>query len=116
VVAGLVVDAVDVVVLVDDHHREVPLAAVRESERRPCGQVDHGRGVERVPVLPDDGLLVQWRGLAEVVQAVDPAGLSFEGSEHPSRLGTAEAVDVHRLVGHAANLLAAARGVVTRVG
>jgi len=32
--AGLIEDPVDVVILVDDHHRDVPVSSVRDRDRR----------------------------------------------------------------------------------
>jgi hypothetical protein len=97
VLSGLVQDPVDVVVLVDQHHRQVPLAGVGQGQRGPAGQVHDRRGVQGVPVLPDDRLVVQGRGLAVVMQLVDPAGLVLERGEHAAGLGPSEVVDIHFL-------------------
>ena len=96
VLAGLVEEAVDVVILVDHHHRHVAVAAVRERERGPFRDVDDRGAVERVAVHPDHGLLIDRRRLAVVPELVDPAGLRLEGGEHPGGLGAGEVLDGHR--------------------
>ena len=71
-VAGLVQDLVDVVVVVDDHHGEVSVTGVGEGERGFLRDVDHGEGVERVPVLADDRLVVDRRRFAMMVSVFTP--------------------------------------------
>jgi hypothetical protein len=100
VLSGLVQDPVDVVVLVDQHHRQVPLAGVGQGQRGPAGQVDDGTRVEGVPVLTDDRLVVQRCRFADVTQLVDPARLVLKSGEHACRLGPREVVDVDLLGSH----------------
>jgi hypothetical protein len=48
VVTGVVEHLVDVVVVVDDHDREVPVTGIREAERRTLGDVDDGAAIQSV--------------------------------------------------------------------
>jgi hypothetical protein len=87
-------DRVDVVVLVDDHRREVPLAMLGQSERSPGAEIDDGIAVERVAIHTDHGLLVDRRRFAVVDECVDAAGVRLQVMHHPVGLGESEVVDV----------------------
>ena len=81
---GPMEDTIDVVVLVDDHDREVALAGVRDRHDSALGDVHHGDAVQRVAVRSDDRLVVDRDGDAIVIPAVDPAGVVLKRGEHPS--------------------------------
>ena len=58
VLARIVENPIDVVVLVDDHHRDIPVPAVRDHSVAPAADVHDGLAVEGVAVHPDDRLMV----------------------------------------------------------
>ena len=96
VITGLVEDLVDVVILVDDHHRDVAVVVLRDRDCRPGGDVDHGEAVQGVPVHPDHRLVVDGRGSAVVGEHVHSAGVSLQAGEHAVGLGASKVVHVHR--------------------
>ena len=84
-----------VVVLVDDLHRHVPLARVRERDGDRRGvEVEHAERVEGVAVQADHRLVVDGREFALVVELAEPAVLD-EPPEVRVGLGAAEVVDRH---------------------
>lgn len=72
VVAGLGEDPVDVMILVDDHHRQVPAAGVGHGHRRPVRDVDDRDAVQRVAVHPDDRLLIERGGARRCFHVFTP--------------------------------------------
>ena len=98
VVAALVEDVVDVVIVVDDHHRQVAGPGIGQRQRGTRGDVDDRAGVQRVTVLADHRLIIDGCWLTMVEQLVHPAPLG-ERREHSVGLGSDEVVDVD-LCGH----------------
>ena len=84
---------VDVVVVVDDHHREVAVACVGNRQCGTLRDVDDRAAVQRVAVLANDSLVVDRRWLAVMNQLVD-AYVLREGGEHAVGFGAYEVVDV----------------------
>ena len=84
---------VDVVVVVDDHHREVTVARVGNRQCCTVRDVDDRAAVEGVAVLANDPLVVDRRGLAVMNQLVD-ADVLCEGSEHAVGFRANKVVDV----------------------
>ena len=76
-VAGVVDDLVDVVVLVDDHHGHVSTAVLGHGDRCPSGDVDDGEAVQGVAVHPDHRLVLDGRWRAIVGQHVHAAGVAL---------------------------------------
>ena len=66
--AGVVEDRVDVVIGVHDCDGEVAAAAVGDGDDG-SGEIHDGEAVEGVAVHPHDGLLVQWGGDPDAVEA-----------------------------------------------
>jgi len=95
VLTGFVKNAVDEVVLVDDHYRDVSIPGVRERDRRSLRDVEARRAVQPVPVHPDHRLLVDRSQTPAVLETIHPTGLALQGCEHPIALGTAEVLDGH---------------------
>src|SRR6478752_6713609 len=95
VLTGIMKKTVDVVVLVDHHHREVAIAAVRYRQPRPCRDIRDRKAVQRVAVHPDHRLPLDRGRLAVVPEDVHAAGIRLQRSEHPIRLGAHEVVDAH---------------------
>src|SRR5208337_3424842 len=63
-----------IVIVVDDLRRyEAARRNLRERDRRALRRVDDRPGIEGIPVHPDDGLGVEGRRLADMVEAVDAA-------------------------------------------
>jgi hypothetical protein len=92
--AGIVVDAIDVMVLVDDHHRHVPVTVLRHGHGRAAGDVEDPEAVQRVAVQSDHRLVLHVGGFTVVHDAIDPARGALEIGEHAVRLGSSEVVDV----------------------
>jgi hypothetical protein len=92
---GVVDHVVDVVVVVDDHRRQVAVAGIGQRQRRALGDVDECPAVQGVAVHADHGLLSDRHRLAAMVEHVDRR-TPCERSEHPVRLSTHEVVDVYR--------------------
>jgi hypothetical protein len=103
VFAGLVKDPADEVVLVDHHHRDVAVPAVREGDRRPLGDIDDRRAVQGVPVHPDHRLVIDRRRSPVVLEPIDSSGTGVERREHAIALGPDEVLDGHRH-GHGVSL------------
>ena len=101
--AGIVEDLVDVVILIDDHHRHVPIAVFGHRERRAVTDVNDGEAVERVPVHSDHGLVIDRCRGAMVKPRVHRSRIGVQTGEHPVRLSPHEVVDVHVLC-HRASL------------
>ena len=95
--AGIVKDLVDVVILVDDHHRHVPITVLRHRERRAVTDVHDGEAVERVPVHADHGLVIDRCRGAMVRPGVHRFRIGVQTGEHPVRLSPHEVVDIHTL-------------------
>jgi hypothetical protein len=95
VVAWLVDHAVDVVVFVDHHRRDVATPTVRQGQCGPLGDVDHGEAVQRVTIQPNDGLPINGGGFAVVEEPVHACGVALKVGEHSMGLGAYEIVDVH---------------------
>jgi hypothetical protein len=89
-------DLIDVVVLVDNHHRQVAVPGVGDRDGRPLGDVDDGQAVERVSVHPDDCLLIDRCGGAQVLPLAHAACVVLQAGEHPVRLSPDEVVVIDR--------------------
>jgi hypothetical protein len=85
--------SIDVVILVHDHYRDVAIAALGDRDRGPVGDVDDRKAVERVPVHPDHGLMVDRSRRPVVLQLVHATGVGLERGEHPVGLGTNEVLN-----------------------
>ena len=95
VLARVVDDAADVVVVVDDHDGEVAGAGIGHHHLRALGEVDDREAVEGVAVETDHGLRVDRRGLAAVPERVHAAGLALDVREHAVGFSAREIVGVH---------------------
>ena len=95
VVAGLVFDVADhIVVLVDHLHGPKALAGVRQGDGdRPGVQVDDGGRVEGVAVGADDALMFDRHRLAMMPELAGPAGVLQRIAEIEVALGPGEIVD-----------------------
>ena len=93
VIAGTVDHLVDVVVVVDDHHRQVAVTGIGQRQGRSFGDVDDRAAVQGVAVLADHRLLVDRRWLAVMHDNVD-RGTRRQRREHPVGLGADEVVDI----------------------
>ena len=110
VLAGIVQNSRDVVILVDRHDGQVALAWIGERDRRSSGDVHDSEAVERVPVHPDHGLFVDRSGNAVVPPAVDAAGGGEHRREHAMGLRAGEVLDVDDDRRHDANYTGAGAG------
>ena len=71
-----------VLILIDDLHRHEPLARIGQRDRhRPGVEVEHHRRIERVAVHPDDGLVVDRRQFAVVLELSEAALLQRDRAE-----------------------------------
>jgi hypothetical protein len=66
-----VVDIIHIAVIVDNHQRHVTPTGIREGDRCAFGDVDDAGTVERIPIHPNDVLLIDRRGCSIAVQLVD---------------------------------------------
>ncbi len=81
-------------ILIHDEGGDVTTARVGQRERDSFAHIDDGTAVESVPVLPDDGLIVERLQPSRVIPGPEraPGG---EPGEHQVGLGTSEVADVH---------------------
>ena len=84
-------------ILIDHLQRHEALARIRQRDRhRPGVEIEHRRGIERVAVLPNDGLGVDGRQLAVVLELAEAAFLERHGAEVQVGLGADEVLDGDR--------------------
>ena len=103
VVAGVMKHAVDVVILIDDHDRQIAFTGVRHGDRCAAGDIDNREAVQGVAIHPDHGLLVDSRRSAVVLESVHASGVTLNSREHPIGLRTGEVVNVHPDYRHVAD-------------
>ena len=91
--------AIDVVILIHDHHRQIAASTIRNRQRGTHRNVNDRQAVERVTVHPDHCLVVKWRGRPMVEQRIHTARVSLKRREHPVSLCSDEilVVDLHRI-------------------
>ena len=92
-VAGFVEDSVDVVVLVDDHQRDIAVSAVRDRDRGSLRDIDDCDAVERVAVHPDHRLMINRRRHPVVVDDVHATGVRPQRRKHSVGFCPHEVVD-----------------------
>src|ERR1700761_7579504 len=92
---GLVQDAVNEMVFVDDHRREVPTTSVRQDQPGWLREIDDREAIQGVPIEPDDRLFIDTGGCPVVSEAPDSPGDCLDVSEHSVSLRSHEVVDVH---------------------
>ena len=81
-----------VLVLVDDLHRHEAFARIGQGDRhRPRVEIEDRRGIERVAIEPDDGLVVDRRRLAAMDELAEAAILD-DVAEVQIALGAREVV------------------------
>ena len=74
--------------------RHEAFAGIRQRERYRSGvEIEHGRRVERVAVLPDDGLVVDRREFAMVLELAEAVLLERDGAHVQVGFGADEVVD-----------------------
>ena len=95
--SSFMVDAVDEVILIDHHHREVAISRIGQRHRRRLAEVDDDRTVERVAILPDDRLVVERRDCPRVRPN---AGVAAERTEHSIRFCSCEVGNVDVFARH----------------
>jgi hypothetical protein len=88
---------VRVFVLVDHLHRHEARAGIRQGDRhRRRVEIEDRCGVERVAVLPNDGLRIDGRYIAMMLEFTEAAFLERNGAEVEIGFGLNEGVDGHR--------------------
>ena len=98
---GVAAFAVDdfghIVIFVDDLHRHETTARVRQRDRdRPRIEVEEGRGIERIAVESDHGLIVDPRRFAAMKKFPDGAAVLQDPAKIQIGFGACEIVDRDR--------------------
>jgi hypothetical protein len=90
-----------VMILIHHMHRHVAAADLRQCDGHRLGQVQHRRGVERVLVHADHGLIVRCGGLAQVHELAEGYAHHLHvGADHVIRFGPHEVGYRDRCLAH----------------
>lgn len=95
VYASLMKNLVDILVFVDNHYREIAIAGIRDGQSRPLADINDSEAVERIAIHANHVLLIERRGHAIMVPAVNAAGQSHVSIELECGLCPHVIVDVY---------------------